>query len=115
MAITLAEAKLNVQDDLQMGIIDEFRKSSFLFDNLTFDDCVSPTGGGGTLTYGYTRLLTQPTADFRDINSEYTPQSVTRKRHTVDLKVFGGSFDIDRVIAKMGVLLMKLLCKLSKR
>ncbi|MDU7910256.1 MAG: hypothetical protein E7J30_01050 [Veillonella parvula] len=48
MAITLAEAKLNVQDDLQMGIIDEFRKSSFLFDNLTFDDCVSPTGGGGT-------------------------------------------------------------------
>ena len=29
MAITLAEAKLNVQDDLQMGIIDEFRKSSF--------------------------------------------------------------------------------------
>ena len=102
MAITLAEAKLNVQDDLQMGIIDEFRKSSFLFDNLTFDDCVSPTGGGGTLTYGYTRLLTQPTADFRDINSEYTPQSVTRKRYTVDLKVFGGAFDIDRVIAKMG-------------
>ena len=102
MPITLAEAKLNVQDDLQMGVIDEFRKSSFLFENLTFDDAVSPTGGGGTLTYGYTRLLTQPTADFRDINAEYTPQSVTRKRHTVDLKVFGGSFEIDRVIAKMG-------------
>ena len=102
MAITLAEAKLNVQDDWQMVNIDEIRKSSYLFDNLTFDDCVSPTGGGGTLTYGYTRLLTQPTADFRDINSEYTPQSVTRKRYTVDLKVFGGAFDIDRVIAKMG-------------
>ena len=29
MPITLAEAKLNVQDDLQMGVIDEFRKSSF--------------------------------------------------------------------------------------
>ena len=50
MPITLAEAKLNVQDDLQMGVIDEFRKSSFLFENLTFDDAVSPTGGGGTLT-----------------------------------------------------------------
>ena len=35
MPITLAEAKLNVQDDLQMGVIDEFRKSSFLFENLT--------------------------------------------------------------------------------
>ena len=61
MPITLAEAKLNVQDDLQMGVIDEFRKSSFLFENLTFYDAVSPTGGGGTLTYGYTRLLTKTT------------------------------------------------------
>lgn len=102
MAITLAEAKLNVQDDLQMGIIDEFAKSNFLFNNLTFDDAVSPTGGGATLTYGYTRLITQPTAGFRAINSEYTPQDVKRKRYTADLKVFGGAFEIDRIIAKMG-------------
>ena len=38
MAVTLEEAKKNVQDALQMGIIDEFRKSSFLMDHLTFDD-----------------------------------------------------------------------------
>jgi hypothetical protein len=102
MAITLAEAKLNVQDALQMGIIDEFAKSNFLFNNLTFDDCVSPTGGGATLTYGYTRLITQPTAAFRAVNTEYTPQEVARQRYTVDLKVFGGAFEIDRVIANMG-------------
>lgn len=102
MAITLAEAKLNVQDALQMGIIDEFAKSNFLFNNLTFDDCVSPTGGGATLTYGYTRLITQPTASFRAVNTEYTPQEVARQRYTVDLKVFGGAFEIDRVIANMG-------------
>lgn len=102
MAITLAEVKLNVQDALQMGIIDEFAKSNFLFNNLTFDDCVSPTGGGATLTYGYTRLITQPTASFRAVNTEYTPQEVARQRYTVDLKVFGGAFEIDRVIANMG-------------
>lgn len=102
MAITLAQAKLNVQDDLQMGVIDEFAKSNFLFNNLTFDDCVSPTGGGATLTYGYTRLITQPTASFRAVNTEYTPQEVARQRYTVDLKVFGGAFEIDRVIANMG-------------
>ena len=28
MAVTLAQAKLNVQDDLQAGIIDEFAKST---------------------------------------------------------------------------------------
>lgn len=102
MAITLAEAQKNVQDALQMGVIDEFRKNSWLLDNLTFDDAVSPTGGGATLTYAYTRLATQPTAGFRAINSEYTPQNVTKQRYTADLKVFGGSFEVDRIIANMG-------------
>lgn len=102
MAITLAEAQKNVQDDLQIGVIDEFRKSSWLLDNLTFDDAVSPTGGGATLTYSYTRLLTQPTADFRDVNTEYAPSNVTKEQYHANLKIFGGSFEIDRIIANMG-------------
>ena len=102
MAVTLAQAKLNVQDALQMGVIDEFAKSNFILNNIIFDDAVSPTGGGATLTYGYTRLVTQPTAAFRAINAEYIPQEVTKQRYTVDLKVFGGSFQIDRVLANMG-------------
>ena len=60
MAITLAEAKVNVQDALQMGVIDEFAKNNYLLDNMTFDDAVSATGGGATLTYGYTRVKTFP-------------------------------------------------------
>lgn len=68
MAVTLAEAKKNVQDAITLGVIDEFRKNNFLLENLTFDDAVSPTGGGATLTYGYTRLITQPTAQFREVN-----------------------------------------------
>ncbi|HCQ5566749.1 TPA: phage capsid protein [Clostridioides difficile] len=102
MTITLEEASKNVQDDLQIGVIDEFRKSNWILDNLTFDDAVSPTGGGSTLTYSYTRLKTQPTAAFREINKEYIPHEVTKERHSVDLKVFGGSYQIDRVIANMG-------------
>lgn len=102
MAVTLAQAKLNVTDDLQLGIIDEFAKSSFILNNIPFHDCVSPVGGGATLTYGYTRLITQPTADFRAINSEYTPHEVQKQRYTTDLKVFGGSYEIDRIIAGMG-------------
>lgn len=102
MAITLAEAKKNVQDDLQMGVIDEFQKSNWILEHITFDDCVSPTGGGATPTYAYTRLLTQPTAAFRAINSEYTPQEVTKQRYTADIKVFGGAYEIDRVLANFG-------------
>ena len=102
MAVTLAQAKLNVTDDLQRGIIDEFAKSSFILNNIPFHDCVSPVGGGATLTYGYTRLITQPTAAFRAVNSEYTPSEVQKQRYTTDLKVFGGSYEIDRIIAGMG-------------
>lgn len=102
MAITLEEAKKNVQDDLQMGVIDEFQKSNWILEHIPFDDAVSPTGGGATPTYSYTRLKTQPTAEFREINKEYTPSEVTKERYTVDIKVFGGSYEIDRVIANMG-------------
>ncbi|GHU86439.1 hypothetical protein FACS1894198_6340 [Clostridia bacterium] len=115
MAVTLEQAKLDVQDALQMGVIDEFRKSSFLLDNLTFDDCVSPTGGGATLTYGYTRLITQPTAAFRAVNTEYVPQEVTKQRYTVDLKVFGGSFQIDRVISNMGGIVDEVSLQMSQK
>lgn len=100
--ITLAEASQQVQDDLQMGVIDEFRKNNFLLDHLTFDDVVSPTGGGATMVYSYLRLKTQPTAAFRNVNEEYTPQEVSKEPFYATLKVFGGSFQIDRIIANLG-------------
>lgn len=115
MPVTLSEAKKNVQDALTLGVIDEFQKNNFLLQNMTFDDAVSPTGGGATLTYGYTRLTTQPTADFRAVNEEYTPQEVKRQRYTVDLKVFGGSFQIDRVIANMGGIVSEVQLQMQQK
>lgn len=102
MAVTLAEAKNNAQDDYDPAVIDEFRKGSAVLDSLTFDDVVNPAGGGATLTYGYRRLLTQPTAATRALGDEYTPQNVTTEPKSVNLAVLGGSFEIDRVIATIG-------------
>lgn len=102
MPVSLAQASQNTTDDLDLQVIDEFRKSSWLLDHMTFDDVVNPAGGGSSLTYGYRRLSTQPTAAFRAINSEYVPTEVSTTRHTVDLKVLGGSFQIDRILAKLG-------------
>ena len=115
MPITLAEAKKNVQDDLQIGVIDEFAKSNFIMNNIPFDNVVSPTGGGTTMTYGYTRLKTQPTADFREVNHEYTPAEVSKERHNVDLKIFGGSFQIDRIIADMGGIVSEVQLQMSQK
>ncbi len=99
MPVTLAQAALATQNALTAGVIDEFRKSSFVLDNITFDDCVNPSGGGSTMTYGYHRLTTEATAGFRAVNNEYVPQEAQKQRITVDLKIFGGSFQIDRILA----------------
>lgn len=101
MPVSLAQAKLNTTDDLDMNVIDEFRKSSALLDSLIFHDTVSSNGGGSTLTYGYHRVLTERSAAFRAINSEYTPAEATKVRATVDLKPLGGSYQIDRVLAQI--------------
>ncbi|MGW3511183.1 major capsid protein [Streptomyces sp. NPDC000994] len=102
MPVTLAEAKNNATDAVDVQVIDEFRKESAILDALTFDDVVNPAGGGATLTYGYRRLVSQPTAAFRELNKEYTPSEVKTQRHSVDLAVLGGSFQVDRVIARIG-------------
>ncbi|MBM4706329.1 phage capsid protein [Rhodococcus hoagii] len=101
MPVSLAQAAQNAVTDLDLNVIDEFRTNQIM-DLLTFDDAVNPIGGGGVLTYGYTRLATLATASFRAINSEYTPQEVTTQRYNVDLKPLGGSFQVDRILTGIG-------------
>lgn len=98
MAITLAEAKVGMADKVLQLVTDEFRRGSQLLDQLTFDDSVSPGTGGSTMTYGYTQLMTPATAAFRAINTEYAPNEAKRTKKTADLKIFGGSAQVDRVI-----------------
>lgn len=98
MPITLAQAKELSDDKLTNFVIDEFRKSA-LIDALTFDNTVKPQGGE-TMTYSYNRVITQPTAAGRAINTEYTPQETVTNRISIDLKPFGGSYELDRVIIK---------------
>ncbi len=101
MPVTLAQAALNTQDDLDANIIDEFRKQSVLLDRMQFHEAVNPMGGGSTLTYGYHRQITQRSAAFRAINAEYVAAQATKQRFTVDLSPLGGSFEIDRVLAQI--------------
>lgn len=102
MPVTLAQAALNAASAIDRRVIDEFRKSSRLLELLPFVDAANPAGGGSTLTYGYSRLITQRAAAFRAINAEYTPTEVTKAQYTTDLRPLGGSFQIDRVLADVG-------------
>ncbi len=98
MAITLLESKVGMADKVDQLVVDEFRRNSLLLDKLIFDNAVSPGTGGSTMTYGYTQLQTPATAGFRAINSEYTPQEAKRSKETADIKIFGGSAQVDRII-----------------
>lgn len=94
---TLADAKNLSQSKLTNHVIDEFRKSP-LMDRMVFDDCVKPQGGD-SLTYVYNRVETYPTAEGREINKEYANKDVAKtKQITTNLKIFGGAFDLDRVL-----------------
>ena len=53
--LTLNDVKKGKADKVDQAIIDQFRRSSILFDLMPFDDCVAPGGTGSTLTYGYMR------------------------------------------------------------
>lgn len=96
--ITLAESKVGMAPHMDQSIIDEFRRGSLLLDRLVFDNAVSPGTGGSTLTYGYVRLTTPSTASFRAINGTYTANEAKRAPASVDLKIFGGNFQVDRVL-----------------
>jgi hypothetical protein len=102
MPVTLAQAQLNTQADVDYAVIDNLRRYSWLLDQMVFDDTVTPGTGGSSLTYGYTRLVSASGADFRAVNTEYSPTEATRQRHTVELKPLGGAFQIDRILARLG-------------
>ena len=98
MSITLAEAKVGMADKVDQKVVDTFRRSSLLLDNLVFDNAISPGTGGSTLTYGYIQLKTPSTAAVRQINSEYTAGEAKREEKTTKAVVMGGKFQIDRVL-----------------
>lgn len=100
MAITLAEAKVGMADKVDQAVIDTIQRNSRFMDLLVYDDAISPGTGGSTLVYGYTQLKTPASASGRKINTEYVPQAAKREVKHTTLTVMGGSYQIDRVLAK---------------
>lgn len=99
MAITLAEMKVGMTDKLAEKVIDTFIRASEVLELLPFDNSVSPSGGS-TLTYGYLQKKLPSQTAFRAINSEYNASQASIEKKSVDLKIFGGAFEIDRILKK---------------
>lgn len=95
--ITLEQSKVGRADKVEQMVIDTFIRKSEVLELLPFANDVSPNGGS-TLTYGYVQTKIPSQAAFRAIGSEYTASEATVEEKTVKLAIFGGSFEIDRII-----------------
>lgn len=99
MSFTLTEMKVGMSDKVAVQVVDIFLRESEILQALPFDDAVSPQGGS-TLTYTYLQKVLPSTASFRALNEEYEHSAATMIKKSADLKIFGGEFDIDRVLKK---------------
>ena len=96
--LKLTDLTVGQDDKVAEKVVDTFIRESEILELLLFDNAVSPSGKGSTLVYGYVQTKVPSQAAFRAIGSEYKPSEAALKELAVKLKIFGGSFQIDRVI-----------------
>ena len=101
MAMTLEEIKKGMSDKVFAQIVDIFLRQSSVLQMLTFDDCVSASGGGSTMKYKYLRKVLPATAEFRKLNGSYTASAATKQECEANLAIMGGAVQMDRVLNKV--------------
>lgn len=96
MAITINDIKLNSQDAIQKGVVEEFQKSSFVLNSIPFANTVVP-GGGNSLTYSYLRTTQEAPAAFRAYGVDYNVGEAKKEKVSVELTTLGSKFQLDRL------------------
>src|SRR3569833_727524 len=93
MAVTLAQAALLSQTDLQRGVIETFVQQSPVLDRLP----LMPIEGNA---YAYNEEATLPGGAFRAVNEAYVESTGTVNQKTESLGILGGDADVDRFIVQ---------------
>ena len=91
MAITLAQAAVLSENDLQAGVVEKFVQASPILDRLPFIDIDGNA-------YAYNSELALPGVEFRAVNSAYTESTGTFVQATESLVILGGDADVDTFI-----------------
>ncbi|WP_045746395.1 major capsid protein [Actinoplanes rectilineatus] len=93
MAVTLAQAALLSENDLQRGVLEVFVQESPVLDRLPL---MSIEGNA----YAYNKEATLPGVAFRSVNEAYVESTGTVVQATESLVIFGGDADVDRFIVQ---------------
>lgn len=91
MAVTLPQAAVLSENDLQRGVIETFVQESPILDRLP----LLPIQGNA---YAYNKEATLPGVAFRSVNEAYTESTGTVVQATESLVILGGDADVDRFI-----------------
>ena len=93
MAVTLAQAALLSQNDLQRGVVETFLQESRVLDRIP----LLPIEGNA---YAYNEEATLPGVEFRAVNSPYAESTGTVVQRTEALVILGGIADVDTFIVQ---------------
>jgi hypothetical protein len=92
MAVTLAQAALLSQVELQKGVLEIFVRESVLLDRLP----LMPIEGNA---FAYDEEATLPGIEFRAVNAAYSESTGTVNQKTETLVILGGDADVDTFVA----------------
>lgn len=92
-AVTLAQAALLSNNQLERGVLETFVLESPLLDRLEFEDIEGNA-------YAYNSEATLPGVEFRAVNSSYTESTGTVVQATEVLVILGGDADVDTYIER---------------
>lgn len=93
MALTLAEAAVLSENDLQRGVIETFVQASPVLDRLPL---MTIEGNA----YSYNKEATLPGVAFRSVNEAYVESTGTFVQASESLVILGGDADVDRFIVQ---------------
>lgn len=93
MAVTLSQAAVLSQDDLQRGVIETFIIESAVLDRIPLLEIEGNA-------YAYNNEATLPGVEFRAVNSAYAESTGTVNQATESLVILGGDADVDTFIAQ---------------
>lgn len=91
MALTLAQAAVLSQNDLQRGVIETFVQESVILDRLPLLEIQGNA-------YAYNAEATLPGVEFRAVNSAYAESTGTVNQKTESLVILGGDADVDTFV-----------------
>lgn len=93
MAVTLPQAAVLSQNNLQRGVIETFVQASVVLDRLPLMEIQGNA-------YAYNKEATLPGVAFRSVNEAYTESTGTFVQASESLVIMGGIADVDRFIVQ---------------